>query len=116
MSNKLVTILVGVLFVLVLALGGGSIPAKLGEQIAVAVADRTWPDTVIDHAPMWCAVDLRDGNQALVEIAARIRQAKGLDEEGQPIPQEQKPDPEAASVALKNAAMTEATIAMIAMA
>jgi len=45
------------------------------------------------------------------QIAARIRQAKGLDEEGQPIPQEQKPDPEAASVALKNAAMTDKLVA-----
>ncbi|MDN6675823.1 2-isopropylmalate synthase [Corynebacterium variabile] len=29
--------------------------------------DRTWPDTVIDKAPQWCAVDLRDGNQALID-------------------------------------------------
>lgn len=28
---------------------------------------RRWPDTVIDKAPTWCSVDLRDGNQALVE-------------------------------------------------
>ena len=28
--------------------------------------ERTWPDKVIDHAPVWCSVDLRDGNQALV--------------------------------------------------
>ncbi len=28
--------------------------------------DRTWPDKVIGHAPIWCSVDLRDGNQALV--------------------------------------------------
>lgn len=27
--------------------------------------ERTWPDTVITHAPIWCSVDLRDGNQAL---------------------------------------------------
>ena len=27
--------------------------------------DRTWPDTVITKAPIWCSVDLRDGNQAL---------------------------------------------------
>ena len=30
------------------------------------IPDRTWPDKVIDHAPIWCSVDLRDGNQALV--------------------------------------------------
>ena len=29
--------------------------------------DRTWPDKVIDKAPQWCAVDLRDGNQALID-------------------------------------------------
>ncbi len=32
---------------------------------AVALPDRTWPDCVIDSAPSWCSVDLRDGNQAL---------------------------------------------------
>ncbi|MGC6567120.1 MAG: 2-isopropylmalate synthase [Akkermansiaceae bacterium] len=32
---------------------------------AVALPDRTWPDQVIDQAPIWCSVDLRDGNQAL---------------------------------------------------
>ena len=29
--------------------------------------DRRWPDQVIEHAPDWCSVDLRDGNQALIE-------------------------------------------------
>ena len=29
--------------------------------------DRQWPNRVIDHAPIWCSVDLRDGNQALVD-------------------------------------------------
>ncbi|WP_284205862.1 2-isopropylmalate synthase [Psychromonas marina] len=29
--------------------------------------DRRWPDKVIDKAPQWCSVDLRDGNQALIE-------------------------------------------------
>ena len=29
--------------------------------------DRTWPDKVITDAPRWCSVDLRDGNQALIE-------------------------------------------------
>ena len=29
--------------------------------------EREWPDKEIEHAPMWCSVDLRDGNQALVE-------------------------------------------------
>ncbi len=31
------------------------------------IPDRTWPDKVIDHAPVWCSVDLRDGNQALID-------------------------------------------------
>jgi 2-isopropylmalate synthase len=33
----------------------------------IALADRTWPNRVIERAPLWCSVDLRDGNQALVE-------------------------------------------------
>ncbi|WP_129359631.1 2-isopropylmalate synthase [Rothia uropygioeca] len=37
------------------------------EEISVNLPDRTWPDKVMTHAPRWCAVDLRDGNQALVD-------------------------------------------------
>jgi len=37
------------------------------EQIAVHLPDRTWPDQVMTKAPRWCAVDLRDGNQALID-------------------------------------------------
>ncbi|NNM38166.1 2-isopropylmalate synthase [Micrococcus luteus] len=37
------------------------------DQIEVALPDRTWPDKVIEKAPLWCAVDLRDGNQALID-------------------------------------------------
>jgi 2-isopropylmalate synthase len=33
----------------------------------VGLTDRTWPDQVITKAPQWCSVDLRDGNQALIE-------------------------------------------------
>ncbi len=33
----------------------------------VALTDRTWPDRTISQAPRWCAVDLRDGNQALID-------------------------------------------------
>lgn len=33
----------------------------------IALSDRTWPDQVIESAPVWCSVDLRDGNQALIE-------------------------------------------------
>ncbi|PZU28421.1 MAG: 2-isopropylmalate synthase [Microbacterium sp.] len=37
------------------------------EQIRVSLPDRTWPDARITQAPRWCAVDLRDGNQALID-------------------------------------------------
>ncbi|EHK69267.1 MULTISPECIES: 2-isopropylmalate synthase [Pseudomonadaceae] len=33
----------------------------------VALPDRTWPDKVIDKAPIWLSTDLRDGNQSLIE-------------------------------------------------
>ena len=33
----------------------------------VRLADRSWPDAVLTRAPVWCSVDLRDGNQALIE-------------------------------------------------
>lgn len=33
----------------------------------IQLPDRTWPDEKITHAPQWCAVDLRDGNQALID-------------------------------------------------
>lgn len=32
----------------------------------IKLKDRTWPDNVIEKAPIWCSVDLRDGNQALI--------------------------------------------------
>jgi len=37
------------------------------DQITVDLPDRTWPTKRIDKAPRWCAVDLRDGNQALID-------------------------------------------------
>ena len=37
------------------------------DQIRVNLPDRTWPDQVMTKAPRWCAVDLRDGNQALID-------------------------------------------------
>ena len=37
------------------------------EQIRVDLPDRTWPSKRIETAPRWCAVDLRDGNQALID-------------------------------------------------
>lgn len=37
------------------------------EQLDVELPDRTWPGRRMTTAPRWCAVDLRDGNQALIE-------------------------------------------------
>jgi 2-isopropylmalate synthase len=37
------------------------------EQIPFELPDRTWPTKRIEQAPRWCAVDLRDGNQALID-------------------------------------------------
>lgn len=34
---------------------------------SMKLTDRTWPDVVLDKPPLWCSVDLRDGNQALIE-------------------------------------------------
>ncbi len=37
------------------------------EQLGIDLHDRTWPSQRIEAAPVWCAVDLRDGNQALID-------------------------------------------------
>jgi 2-isopropylmalate synthase len=37
------------------------------DAFPTELSDRTWPSKVITAAPMWCAVDLRDGNQALID-------------------------------------------------
>jgi 2-isopropylmalate synthase len=37
------------------------------DMISVDLPDRTWPTKRITEAPRWCAVDLRDGNQALID-------------------------------------------------
>ncbi|MFT4397738.1 2-isopropylmalate synthase [Gordonia lacunae] len=49
------------------------------EVETVAVPDRTWPDKVITTAPMWCAVDLRDGNQALIDPMSPARKRRMFD-------------------------------------
>ena len=46
------------------------------EQIQVELPDRTWPTKRIDKAPRWCAVDLRDGNQALIDPMSPERKLK----------------------------------------
>jgi len=37
------------------------------QQFSIDLPDRTWPTRHIEKAPRWCAVDLRDGNQALID-------------------------------------------------
>ncbi|MEC5198422.1 2-isopropylmalate synthase [Arthrobacter sp. PL16] len=49
------------------------------DQITVELPDRTWPDRVITKAPRWCAVDLRDGNQALIDPMNPERKHKMFD-------------------------------------
>ena len=46
------------------------------EQIQVSLPDRTWPSKIITEAPRWCAVDLRDGNQALIDPMSPERKLK----------------------------------------
>lgn len=40
---------------------------KYKPFVPVVLTDRTWPNRIIDKAPLWCSVDLRDGNQALID-------------------------------------------------
>ena len=40
---------------------------KYKPWVPIVLTDRTWPNRIIDKAPMWCSVDLRDGNQALID-------------------------------------------------
>jgi len=49
---------------------------KYAPYPTVGLRDRTWPDKVIEHAPIWCSVDLRDGNQALVDPMGHERKAR----------------------------------------
>lgn len=49
------------------------------EVEPVVLPDRTWPDKVIDRAPAWCAVDLRDGNQALIDPMSPARKRRMFD-------------------------------------
>ena len=47
---------------------------------AVELPDRTWPDRRIEQAPVWCSVDLRDGNQALVDPMDATRKRRMWDQ------------------------------------
>jgi 2-isopropylmalate synthase len=47
----------------------------------VGLRDRTWPDAVITRPPVWCSVDLRDGNQSLIEpmdVSRKLRMFRTL--------------------------------------
>ncbi|MBC7468210.1 MAG: 2-isopropylmalate synthase [Ramlibacter sp.] len=51
----------------------------------VRLTDRSWPDAVLTRPPVWCSVDLRDGNQALIEpmdIPRKLRMFQTLVEIG----------------------------------
>ncbi len=41
--------------------------SKYRPFVPIVLSDRTWPNVTIDKAPTWCSVDLRDGNQALID-------------------------------------------------
>jgi 2-isopropylmalate synthase len=45
----------------------------------IDLADRTWPNSVISAPPTWCSVDLRDGNQALIEPMDAPRKRRMFD-------------------------------------
>jgi len=55
--------------------------SKYQPFVPVRLTDRTWPDAVMSKPPVWCSVDLRDGNQALIEpmdIERKIRMFEQL--------------------------------------
>jgi 2-isopropylmalate synthase len=63
---------------------GSSMPVNryrpFAEEVeAIRLADRTWPDQVSTRAPLWCAVDLRDGNQALIDPMSPARKRRMFD-------------------------------------
>ncbi|MDR2017088.1 MAG: 2-isopropylmalate synthase, partial [Burkholderiales bacterium] len=45
----------------------GEISSKYQPFAPIPLGDRAWPGRTITKAPIWCSVDLRDGNQALIE-------------------------------------------------
>lgn len=51
-------------------------PTKYSAYPPVDLPDRHWPNRVIDTAPVWCSVDLRDGNQALIEPMDSLRKMR----------------------------------------
>ncbi|MEE8407161.1 MAG: 2-isopropylmalate synthase [Acidimicrobiia bacterium] len=54
---------------------------RYGPYLPLVLEDRTWPNRVIEKAPIWCSVDLRDGNQALIDpmdSARKLRMFQAL--------------------------------------
>jgi 2-isopropylmalate synthase len=51
-------------------------PQRYRPVPPIALPDRTWPGRTLTAAPRWCSVDLRDGNQALVEPMGRDRKLR----------------------------------------
>ncbi|MEP0943082.1 MAG: 2-isopropylmalate synthase [Rhizobiaceae bacterium] len=49
---------------------------KYSAYPQVGLTDRTWPSKSITEAPIWCSVDLRDGNQALIDPMGHERKAR----------------------------------------
>jgi 2-isopropylmalate synthase len=52
---------------------------KYRPQVPLVLPDRTWPNVVVDKAPLWCSVDLRDGNQALIDPMDPVRKRRMFD-------------------------------------
>lgn len=46
----------------------------------IKMTGRRWPDQIIDKAPQWCSVDLRDGNQALIEPMTAAQKSRLYDQ------------------------------------
>ena len=60
---------------------GSAMPVRRYRTFAqlvepVSLPDRTWPEVTITRAPLWCAVDLRDGNQALIDPMSPARKRR----------------------------------------
>ena len=49
---------------------------KYRSYPAVDITDRKWPSNIITESPIWCSVDLRDGNQALIDPMGHERKSR----------------------------------------
>ncbi len=52
---------------------------KYQPFVPLVLHDRTWPNKIIERAPRWCSVDLRDGNQALIDPMDPVRKRRMFD-------------------------------------